>query len=149
MMEKWIKALEEGKTVVVKGKRIADVVKVVEELSNRCGLPKEFMTLYEFKKKLKKGEIPEDKFMVIPDITNLKGIETEFEEWINYRVLKSLPTLIGTNLELEENPFEVNGIFAYIDASLLIERAEILPILEEDEFDDIPSLDVFGKDVLL
>jgi len=132
----WIK---EGNSLIVKGRKVSDVARLVNVLHQKLNLdgiipPKEFITLYELTKLLKKNPF-EGKLQAyavfIPDLTHVpKEIREEFQAWIDHRILRGLPVVIGTTLDTEEYGLE-RSLFSYFDASLLVESARVIPILDD------------------
>jgi len=131
--------LDKGKTFICSGQNIALAVDFIQSITDFLKPKCKYLTLAEiyqsyFENKanfLKIFDVNE--LLVIPDLTRLKDkyFWGYFEMGLNNRIIKTLPTLIGTNLT-------VLDLMTRLDTSLIEEKAEILVI--EEWFEGIEEI---------
>ena len=154
MMERVLKVLNEGKTIVFVSEEISDAVELAQNLIAKLNIDvsiKSFGSLYKLyltdKAEMVK-ELSTSQILVIPDIVEIKdkGFWELLGVMLNSRIIEKKPTIIGTNLNIGNTPLLTIGFMKYyFDVSLIERFAEIIPIENpdiEETAEDIVDLDL-------
>jgi len=137
MMEKILKELNDGKTIIFPAEEIADAVELIQNLIPKIDLKGDLISFGSLYKKFltRKEEMVKalstSEVLIIPDITEIR----DGEFWkilgimLNSRIIEKKPTIIGTNLNIGDSPLLIEeSMHYYFDTSLIERQALIIPI---------------------